>query len=54
MIIQDDIVVDIDTSTGPMRTHVFCPAVGKRYPGVILYSEIFQVTGQSLPPSPGL
>ena len=45
MTIQDDIVVDIETATGPMRTHVFRPAAGGRYPGVILYSEIFQVTG---------
>ncbi|WP_249403736.1 dienelactone hydrolase family protein [Sphingomonas sp. CFBP 13720] len=27
-----------------MRTHVFRPAGGDRFPGVILYSEIYQVT----------
>ncbi len=29
---------------GVMRTHVFRPAGGDRFPGVILYSEIYQVT----------
>jgi len=43
--IKDDIIVDIETPTGPMRTYVFRPAAGGHYPGVILYSEIFQVTG---------
>jgi carboxymethylenebutenolidase len=45
MIIKDDLVVDITTATGPMRTYFFHPAVEGRYPGVILYSEIFQLTG---------
>jgi carboxymethylenebutenolidase len=38
---------DLDTPTGPMRTHLYTPAhptVSKRYPGLILYSEIFQQT----------
>jgi carboxymethylenebutenolidase len=45
MIIKDDLVVDITTATGPMRTYFFHPAAEGRYPGVILYSEIFQLTG---------
>src|SRR5271155_5511683 len=45
MVIKDDLVVDISTPTGPMRTYFFHPAAEGRYPGVILYSEIFQLTG---------
>ena len=45
MIIKDDLVVDIATATGPMRTYFFHPAAEGRYPAVILYSEIFQLTG---------
>lgn len=45
MTIKDDIVVEVDTPTGPMRTCVFRPAAEGRYPGIVLFSEIFQVTG---------
>jgi carboxymethylenebutenolidase len=47
MILKDDLVVDVPTGTGPMRTYFFHPAGGEgaSYPGVILYSEIFQMTG---------
>src|SRR5579875_1167898 len=45
MTIKDDLVVDLDTPTGPMRTYVFRPAAEGRYPGVVFFSEIFQVTG---------
>ena len=44
MIIKDDIVETINTPTGPMRTCVFRPAADGRYPGIILFSEIFQIT----------
>lgn len=44
MVIKDDLVIDIATPTGPMRTRFFHPAAEGRYPGVILYSEIFQLT----------
>jgi len=37
--------VDIGTPTGSMRTQVFRPAANGKYPGVLLYSEIFQITG---------
>lgn len=36
---------DLETSSGPMRTYVLRPAAEGRYPGIILFSEIFQVTG---------
>ncbi len=45
MIIKDNETVDLSTPTGPMRTHVFRPAAAGKYPGIIMYSEIFQVTG---------
>lgn len=45
MIIKDNEFVDIDTLTGPMRTYIFRPAAEGRYPGIVLFSEIFQVTG---------
>jgi carboxymethylenebutenolidase len=45
MIIKDDIVEEISTPTGPMRTAIFRPAAEGRYPGLILFSEIFQITG---------
>lgn len=45
MIIKDTESVDIHTSTGPMRTYLFRPATEGRYPGLVLFSEIFQVTG---------
>jgi carboxymethylenebutenolidase len=44
MIIKDE-SADLTTARGPMRTYVFRPAAPGRYPGVVLYSEIFQVTG---------
>ena len=44
MTITDNEHIDLATPAGPMRTHLFRPALG-RYPGILLYSEIFQVTG---------
>jgi carboxymethylenebutenolidase len=45
MTISDHESVDLDTPTGPMRTHLFRPVADGKYPGILLYSEIFQVTG---------
>jgi carboxymethylenebutenolidase len=45
MTIIPETFVDIETSLGPMRVHLFIPLGGGRHPGVIFYSEIFQVTG---------
>lgn len=38
-------VTELDTPTGPMRTYVYRPVPPGRYPGVVLFSEIFQRTG---------
>ncbi|GBR23045.1 dienelactone hydrolase family protein [Gluconobacter japonicus] len=44
MIIKTDETVDLQTPTGSMRVHVFRPVQEERFPAVILYSEIYQVT----------
>lgn len=45
MLIRSEFV-DLDTPTGPMRTYVYAPAdTSRRYPGLVLYPEIFQQTG---------
>jgi carboxymethylenebutenolidase len=41
-------LADLVTPTGVMRTHVYAPAApagDKRYPGLLLYPEIYQQTG---------
>ena len=44
MIIQNE-TQDVDvTGSGPMRLHLFRPVLPGRYPGVLFYSEIYQVT----------
>jgi carboxymethylenebutenolidase len=45
MVIKDSEFIDIPTPAGPMRTHVLYPVAEGRYPGIVLFSEIFQVTG---------
>jgi carboxymethylenebutenolidase len=45
MIIIDNEYADLPMATGVMRTHVFRPAAPGRYPGLIFFSEIYQVTG---------
>jgi carboxymethylenebutenolidase len=44
MIIKES-VTDLETLKGPMRTYVYRPAAEGKYPGVVLFSEIFQQTG---------
>jgi carboxymethylenebutenolidase len=44
MLIKED-SSDIATASGPMRVHRFQPVAGGPYPGLILFSEIYQVTG---------
>ena len=44
MTIKDHEFVELPTPTGPMRTHIVRPTAAGRYPGIVLYSEIFQVT----------
>src|SRR3954452_13777029 len=43
--ILSEATVDLVTPTGPMRTYVYQPVAAGRYPGLVLYSEIFQRTG---------
>ena len=45
MTLTDQEFTDLSTPSGPMRTFVFRPAAKGRYPGLVLYSEIFQMTG---------
>ena len=45
MIITTDEQVDLTTPYGPMRTRILRPAEPGRYPGILFYSEIFQITG---------
>lgn len=44
MVVAEDTYVDLETPSGPMRTHIVRPAAAGRYPGIVLYSEIFQMT----------
>jgi carboxymethylenebutenolidase len=44
MLIQED-SVDVPTPFGEMRIHRFQPAGGGSSPGLILFSEIYQITG---------
>jgi carboxymethylenebutenolidase len=44
MTIQEAESIDLATPSGPMRTHLFRPAAPGKYPGILLFSEIFQVT----------
>jgi carboxymethylenebutenolidase len=43
MILHED-VVDLTTPTGPMRTYIQHPVAPGQYPGLLFYSEIYQVT----------
>jgi carboxymethylenebutenolidase len=45
MTIKDSEQIDLQTPLGPMRTYLFRPAAEGKYPGLLLFSEIFQVTG---------
>jgi len=45
MTIVEDKPVDVPTPFGPMRTYIYRPAADAKFPGVVFYSEIFQVTG---------
>src|SRR5271170_4137980 len=44
MILQEE-QTDLSTPTGAMRTYVYRPVARGRYPGIVLFSEIFQRTG---------
>jgi carboxymethylenebutenolidase len=45
MTIFDNEILELATPYGPMRTHVFRPQAPGNYPGIALWSEIFQITG---------
>ncbi|MEO8027663.1 MAG: dienelactone hydrolase family protein [Bryobacteraceae bacterium] len=45
MILQSEEYADLATPRGPMRTAIFRPVAAGQYPGLVLYSEIFQITG---------
>lgn len=45
MTILPDSFVDLPTTRGPMRVHLFVPTGEGKHPAVIFYSEIFQITG---------
>ncbi len=47
MILSED-YVDLETPSGTMRAHRVRPKSPGRYPGIVLFSEIFQVTGPIL------
>lgn len=44
MLIRTDEKADIDTPTGTMRVHLFRPTKAGRFPAILLFSEIYQVT----------
>jgi carboxymethylenebutenolidase len=43
--ILEESETDLATPSGPMRTYVYRPKAAGRWPGVVLFSEIFQRTG---------
>lgn len=45
MTINEPQAVDLVTPSGPMRNYVFAPTLAGKHPGVLFFSEIFQVTG---------
>ena len=42
--IKEHAFEDIATPTGAMRVHLFQPQTPGHYPGIVLYSEIYQIT----------
>ncbi len=44
MTIAEPVSVELATPSGPMRTVIFRPADAGRYPGLVFFSEIFQIT----------
>ena len=44
MTVVDTEFVELETSTGSMRTHIVRPAGAGKFPGILLYTEIFQMT----------
>jgi carboxymethylenebutenolidase len=44
VIVISDEFVTLGTPNGPMRTHIVRPVAPGCYPGIVFYSEIFQIT----------
>ena len=44
MTITEDTPVDLPTPSGPMRTYILRPAAEGHFPGLVLFSEIYQLT----------
>jgi carboxymethylenebutenolidase len=44
MVIIDGEYIDLATPSGIMRTHIVRPAAPGKYPGIVFFSEIFQIT----------
>src|SRR5438094_1701941 len=44
MTITENETIELSTPLGPMRTYLFRPTAAGKYPGLLLFSEIFQVT----------
>lgn len=44
MLIRTDETADIETPTGPMRVQLHRPTCDGRFPAVLLFSEIYQIT----------
>ena len=44
MILAPHEFVELETASGPMRTHIVRPAAAGKYPALVFYSEIFQIT----------
>ncbi len=45
MIVTEPQFETLQTPYGPMRTHIVRPVAAGRYPAIVLYSEVFQITG---------
>ena len=45
MTIKEPEIVELSTPFGPMRTLIVRPAAQGKFPGLLLFSEIFQITG---------
>ncbi len=45
MIVAEPSFETLQTPYGPMRTHILRPVAAGKYPAVMFYSEIFQITG---------
>ena len=43
--LNTETVVELNTPTGPMKSLVYRPSPPGKYPGIVFYSEIFQLTG---------